>query len=120
MVAAHGLVDHGDGVVGVADGALAAVVHRELLAAQDVAAGAGAVGLEVSGRAEVGPAHVGALAQLVEGLGHGVCQRLVCIGEVGAVGEAGGVLGVGVEAAGTADYEQAGLSAARDVVGVGE
>lgn len=105
VVAALDLVHHGDGVVGVGDGGLTAAVERELLAAQDVGAGALALGLEVAGGADVGPLHVVALAQLGEGGRHGAGQGLEDLGEVGAVGDGGGVLGVHVEAARAAHDE---------------
>ena len=107
VVARLDLVDHGDGVVGVADDRLAGLFERQLLAAQEVGAGALALGLEVARGRDVGPLHVVAAAQLAEGLGHGGGKRLEGVREVRRVGNRHGVLGVHVQRARAAHDEQA-------------
>ena len=67
MIAALDLIDHRDRVVGVADNALALSVELELLACEDVFAGAFTVRLKVTGGADVSPVDVVVFSELIEG-----------------------------------------------------
>ena len=58
MAPVHDLIHHGDGVIGVADDALALAVQGQLLAAQDVFPGALTLCLEIPGRADIRPLNI--------------------------------------------------------------
>ena len=51
----YSLIDHCDGVVGVADHALTLGIECQFLAAEDVLAGARTVCPEITGRADISP-----------------------------------------------------------------
>ena len=67
MLAGFSFVYHGDGVIGIADEAFAFGIGGEFLAGQPVGSGTFTLGLEVGGGADVGPLHVVAVAQQIEG-----------------------------------------------------
>ena len=111
VIARLDLVDHGDGIVGIADDRFTSIGQGQLFASQDVRPGALAQCPEVSGGANVGPFDVAAFAKLAQCLGHGGCERLKGVGEVRSVGDGQGVLGADIERTCTAYDEQANIGA---------
>lgn len=107
VIARLDLVDHGDGIVGIADDRFTSIGQGQLFASQDVRPGTLVLCPEVSGGANVGPFDVAAFAKLAQCLGHGGCERLKGVGEVRSVGDGQGVLGADIERTCTAYDEQA-------------
>lgn len=115
VVPLHRLVYKGDGIVRIADNALPFGVEGQLLAAEDVSPRPGALGPEVSGRADIGPAHILTFTQLSQRLGHCSSKGLEGVRKVRPIGDTGGMLPVDIEASGAADHQQPGLCAGKDV-----
>lgn len=70
MIAFLDLIDHGDGIVRIADDALTFAVKRQFLSAEDVLAAAPAICLEISGRADICPLYILTVTKLGESLRH--------------------------------------------------
>ena len=85
VTAGHDFIDQCDGVIGIAQHAFAPVVEHKLLAAGNVAAGALAVGAEISGGADVCPLYVLLRAQEGERFVVRGGQRLERVRKSGAV-----------------------------------
>lgn len=118
MITFLDLINHGNGIVRIADDALSLAVKRQLLTAEDVPAAAFAVSLEVSGRTDIGSLHILSLTKLGEGLRHGRCQRLERIREIGTVRKLCAMLGIDIKAARAANNEKTGIRAGKDVAKV--
>lgn len=115
VIARLDLVDHGDGIVGIADDRFTSIGQGQLFASQDVRPGTLALCPKVSGGANVGPFDVAAFAKLAQCLGHGGCERLKGVGEVRSVGDGQGVLGADIERTCIAYDEQANIGAGEAV-----
>ena len=111
MVAGFDFIERCYCKVSVGNDGFSALVHGQLFAAKNVLAGALAIGLEVASGRNVGPADVLALAKLGEGLGHRKGKRLKGLGEFKGLSDRQRVLGVHVEAARSADDQQASVGA---------
>ena len=120
VVAGFDFVEHSHSKVSVGDDGLSAVVQREFLAAKNVLSGALTIGLEVACGGDVGPADVLSLAKLGEGLGHRKGKRLKGVGEIRGLSDRQRVLGVHVEAARSADDQQASVGAGEDIAQVSQ
>ena len=120
MAATDCEVHHRDGIVRIAEDALALRVHRKLLASQRVLSRADAVCAEIGGGADIRPIDIRPGAQFAKRLRHRRCKWLVAIGEVRRVGKAGRVALVKVEASRAADDQQARLRPREDVAEVRE
>lgn len=103
MLAGFSFVYHGDGVIGIADEAFPFGIGGEFLAGQPVGSGTFTLGLEVGGGADVGPLHVVAVAQQIEG-GDMCCgDRFVGVKELRSVLKGLGVFFVYKQAACTSN-----------------
>ena len=115
VVALFDLIHHGDGIVRIADDALAALVESQLLTGQNVLAATLTVSLEVTCGADERPLHVVALTQLIQSLTLCPCQRLEDVRKVRAIHDLHGVFGVHIQATSAADHYQASIAAGQNV-----
>ena len=120
VVAGLDFVEHSHGKVSVGNDGFSALVQREFFAAKNVLAGALTIGLEVASGGNVGPADVLALAKLGERLGHRKSKRLKGLGEIRGLSDGQRVLEVHVEAARSADDQQASVAAGADIAQVSQ
>lgn len=115
MLAGFSFVYHGDGVIGIADEAFAFGIGGEFLAGQPVGSGTFTLGLEVGGGADVGPLHVVAVAQQIEG-GDMCCgDRFVGVKELRSVLKGLGAFFVYKQAACTSNNDQSDVGAGKQV-----
>ncbi|SDP73495.1 hypothetical protein SAMN05216366_1455 [Selenomonas ruminantium] len=118
MASLGGFVNHGDGVVGVADYAFPGRVQGQFLAAKDIFASTLALGLEIASGTDIRPLHIFAFTQFAKSLGHSSGKGLEHIREIGGIGNTDGMFFVHIQASGTANYQKAGVRAAQNVAKV--
>lgn len=106
MVAFHGFVDHGNGIIRIADHALAGGIQGQLLTAERVSSGSCAVRLEVGCGADVCPFDITAQTERVKQILMCSCKGLKSIREIGAVCYGERMLRVDEQASGSADDQQ--------------
>ena len=116
MAAVLDFIDHRDGIIRIADDALALAVQRELLTSEDVLARALAVRLEIASRADVRPVHVVAFAELRERFAHRRRKRQELRREVRRILDLRRMRAVEIERACAADNQEAGLGACEECV----
>ena len=109
------LVNHCDGVVGIAYAAFALGVHKVLLTAEQILARALSVSNKIARGGKERPLHVAPLAQIVERRALHVGKRLIDVGEAGGILHLHGVLLVRIKAARAAHDEQADAASAQNV-----
>ncbi|MFR0734124.1 MAG: hypothetical protein ACLSHU_07980 [Oscillospiraceae bacterium] len=114
----YSLIDHCDGVVGIADHALTLGIECQFLAAEDVLAGARTVCPEITGRADISPLDIPARTKLAQSLCHCCGEGLEDVWEVRAVSHANSVFRIYIQTASAASYNQSSIRAGEDVAQV--
>ena len=97
VVAFYCFVNHGDCIIRITDHAFSLGVKGQLFAAQNVPTGTRAVGLEITGGAELGPLNILTLTKFTNRFGHSGSQRLESIREVRTLCNTAGVLRIDIQ-----------------------
>ena len=115
MASVYGLFDYGGSIVRVADHAFPLRIQEEFFPAKQLFSSLPAVRAEVTGRTLIGPSEFPTFLEFIEGLPHAACQRYEGLGKVGAIHDLRRMIGGDVEAAGSADDQQAGPGTAQKI-----